>query len=196
MSDKPTELHNNDRKVLAEHFKGTNFNDKLVADFCTRNKIAVTDAGSVEDFIYQMEYDARMETVYPLVMAELATIKYDSEYISDEKRKEISDFNDQISVNIAQILEDNGILYREFGFMEGLANDIAMLMATAQRRISNMSAQVMAEMAQEKLGDPLTIKALADERAQIADRKAKKQSAETKDEAPVDEPADAEPKAE
>jgi len=60
-------------------------------------------------------------------------------------------------------------------------------MATAQRRVNNMSALVMAELAQEKLGDPLTIKALADERAQIADRKAKKESAEKKEEAPTEE---------
>lgn len=175
----PTELHNNDRKVLAEHFRGKSFNDKLVADFCTRNKIAIVDAGSVEDFIYQVEYDERMLVVYPLVLAEIAKIQFNADYISDAELKKISDFNDQISVNIAKILEDNGVLYREITFLESLAGDVAKIMATAQRRVSNMSATVLAEMAQEKLGDPLTIKALANERAQIADRKAKKESAET-----------------
>lgn len=185
MQDTPKELHNNDRKVLAEHFRGKKFNDKTVADFCTRNKIAMTDAGSVEDFIYQVEYDERMLVVYPLVLTEIAKIQFNAEYISDQKLKEISDFNDEISVNIAKILEDNGILYREVGFLESLASDVAKIMATAQRRVNNMSALVMAEMAQEKLGDPLTVKALADERAQIADRKAKKEEAEKPEEVPA-----------
>ncbi len=180
MSTETKELENNDRKVLAEHFAGKKFDDKIVFDFCTRNKIPVTDAGSVEDFIYQAEYDARMEVVFPLILAELAKLKYAKEYISDQKRKEISDFNDEISTAIADIVEKNNTEYREIGFLQSLAGDVSMIFSTAERRISNMCATVLAEMAQEKLGDPLTVKVLAEERAQIADRKAKKIEEEKK----------------
>lgn len=172
------QLENNDRKALAIQFKGVKANDKMVADFCTRHKIPLTDAGSVEDFIYQQEYDDRLNVVLPLVLKALAKLQYAGEYISKLKRKEIGDANDEISREIAQILEDNGILYREVSLLQSLAGDVAQLFATAERRVSNMCATVLAEMAVEKLGDPLSIKLLAGERAMIADRKAKRQGLE------------------
>lgn len=168
------QLHNNDRKLLAEHFKGKQFNDKLVFDFCKRNKIAITDAGSVEDFIYQIDYDERVSRTMTAVLQELANIQYAPEYISEQSFKEISDFNDNISANIAQILEDNDIQYREMSLLQSIAQDLAKTLNVAERRVSNMCATVLAELAQEKLGDPLTIKVLAKERSQIADRKDKK----------------------
>ncbi len=167
-------LHNNDRIVLAEHFAGKTFNDKIVVDFCKRNKIAVTDAGSVEDFIYAVDYDKRMTTLLPLILEELSKLEYAGEYVSDQERKRISDANDDISEHIAQLLEDNGMWYRETNLLQSLAGDVAQIFATAERRINNMGATVLAEIAQEKLGDPLTLRALSNERAQIADRKAKK----------------------
>ncbi len=167
-------LYNNDRIILAKHFVGKTFNDKLVVDFCKRKKIAVTDAGSVEDFIYAVDYDNRMTILLPLITAELTKLEYAGEYVSDSERKRIGDANDDISKNIAQILEDNGMWYRETNLLQSLAGDIAEIFATAERRINNMGATVLAEIAQEKLGDPLTLKAMAVERANIADRKAKK----------------------
>lgn len=169
------ELNNNDRKNLVSQFRGMKMKitDKMVVDFCTRLKIPLTDAGGVEDFIYQQEYDERMDTVLPLVLQALAKLKYAGEYISDTKRKQIANDNDDISREIAQILEDNGVLYRELSLLQSLAGDVAQLFANAERRASNMCATVLAEMAQEKLGNPLTIKVLAKERAMIADRKAR-----------------------
>ena len=175
----PVQLQNNDRKALAEHFEGKEFNDKLVAEFCINHKLPLTDAGSVEDFIYQKQYDERMNTVVSLVLAEVAKYKYNSEYITDQERKEIMEFNEQITINIAKILEDNGIEYRECGFLNFVAGEVNKLLASSLTRVSNMCATVLAEMAMEKLGDPLTIKHLAKERAQIADRKAKKEKTET-----------------
>ena len=172
------ELQNNDRKTLVAQFRGVKMTDKMVADFCTRYKIPLTSAGNIEDFIYQQEYDERMEIVLPLILQALAKLQYAGEYISDLKRKDISDDNDDISREIAQILEDNGILYREMSLLKSLAGDVAQLFSTAERRVGNMCATVLAEMAQEKLGTPLTIKVLADERAMIADRKAKSQGLE------------------
>lgn len=172
---KQKQLENNDRKALVVQFKGVNATDKMVCDFCKRHKMPMTDAGSVEDFIYQQEYDDRMNVVLPLVLKALAKLQYAGEYISETTRKQISEDNDDISREIAQILEDNGILYREMSLLQSLAGDVAKLFSTAERRVSNMCATVLAEMAQEKLGDPLSIKVLADERAMIADRKAKKQ---------------------
>lgn len=180
-------MQNNDRKVLAEHFAGKKFNDKLVADFCTRNKIPMIDAESVEDFIYQVDYDKRLDVVLPATLVALAKMQYAGEYLSEQKRKEISDANDDISREIAQIFEDNGIEYREIGFLQSLVGDVANVLADAHRRLSNMCATVLAEMAQEKLGDPLTVKVLAGERAQIADRKATKLKEEEPEEAKSDE---------
>lgn len=171
---KPLKLHNKDRKVLAEHFAGRVFNDKIVFEFCKRNKIAVTDAGSVEDFIYQANYDKRMKKVIPLILAEISTYKVSGEYDKDEVKKSILNFNNDISERIARVIENNDVLFREMDLLKALAGDISQLLQNAEGLSSRMCANVLAEMAQEKLGDPLTIKSLANERAQIADRKAKK----------------------
>jgi hypothetical protein len=178
MTDTPKEMHNNDRKLLAEHFVGKTFNDKIVYDFCTRNKIAVTDAGSVEDFIYQNEYDTRLKTITPLILTELAKFQVSGEYDTPERQKEVLESNDSIAEKIARVLEDNGVLYREIEVLPTIGADLSQILTNAEGLSSRMCANVLAEMGQEKLGNPLTIKALADERAQIADRKFKAQEAE------------------
>jgi hypothetical protein len=165
-------LSNGDRRVLAKEFAGKQFNDKVVADFCTRNKIAIADAGSVEDFIYQEEYDKRMATVTPLVLAKLGEMKYSSLFDTEQVKQEVLNFNDNLSAEIAVILEDNGVEYREIGLLKELFGNIMNIMNTAETRISNMCASVVSEIAQEKVGT-LTIRALSLEKSQIADRKAK-----------------------
>ena len=167
-------LGNGGRRLLAQEFKGKVFNDKLVADFCTRNKLEVVDAGSVEDFIYQEEYDERMAKVIPLILAKLSTVKYVGMFETEQKKKEVLDFNDNLSAEIAVILEDNGVEYREIGLLKELYGNIGNIMNSAERRISNMCANTLNEMAMEKLGvKNLTIRDLSLERSQIADRKAK-----------------------
>lgn len=179
MTNKPErELENNDRLALVNEFKGKKFTDKMVNDFCIRFKIPVTDAGSVQDFIYQQEFDDRQLVVLPLILQEMAKMEYAGEYITEEERKRIMEANDLISANISVIIEDNGIEYGELSFLKSLAGDIAQTFQTADARLTNMCATVFAEMAMEKLGKPLTIKMLASERKQIADRKAKKIEAE------------------
>jgi len=178
MTETKQELHNTDRKLLAEHFKGKQFNDKVVYDFCTRNKIAVTDSGSVEDFIYQYDYDARLKTVTPLVLAELATFQVSGEYDTPEKQKAVLEHNDGIAEKVSRIMEENGVLYREIEVLPTIGADLSQILTNAEGLSSRMCANVMAELAQEKLGNPLTIKALADEHAQIADRKFKAKEAE------------------
>lgn len=169
-----SELHDNDKKLLAETFKGKNFNDKVVKSFCERSKIAVTDAGNVQDFIYQLDFDERMEKVVPLVFAELAKFQYQKEYISDEARAKVRKNNSDIAINIAKVVEDNKMLYTETFILKSWVDVVTMILSESERRITNMGAKVLSEMAQEKLGTPLTLASLANEMAMIADRKAEK----------------------
>ena len=51
-------------------------------EFCTRRQIEPMTLGVLDDHIYQVKHDERMARVYPLVLAEIAKIKYYPEYAS------------------------------------------------------------------------------------------------------------------
>ncbi len=154
------ETTNLSKRKLAEHFVGKQFNDKVVGEYCNLIKTPVVPAGYVEDYIYQMSFDERIAKVVPLILEKIALFRHIPEYISDEKRKELSKLPDNIEIDIARILEDNGIEFREAEYLKNLAQNIGRMLDNAYNRVNAEGSQVLMAMAEEKFGRPVTLKAM------------------------------------
>lgn len=163
---KNTEQHN-EKKQLAEHFVGKQFNDIIVAQYCERSKLQVVPAGYVEDYIYQMSFDERVSKVIPLILNEITKFKHVPDYISDSKRKEFSKVSDDIEIGIARILEDNNIEFRETEVLKALAENIGRMLENTYNRINSEGSNIFMAMAEEKFGKPLTLKSLMEGKRDI-----------------------------
>lgn len=164
-------MQNKEIKKLAEHFKGQDFDDTAVAKYCESEKMTVVSAGQVEDALYQIEYDARMTKALPLVLEAIAKMNHVPLFADEEEKKKLMEENDEISLAIAQIVEDNGFEYREIGFLSTISGDVGRVLSDAETRLSNMGASVMAEMAEQHIGNPLTIAGLGNRYREIANEK-------------------------
>lgn len=161
----------NNIKVLVQEFRGKQFTDEDVVKFCEKAKIETTSAGNVSDYIYQQEYDERMAKVIPLVLGAVAKMNHIGQYVDELEAKTLAAENDDISTEIAKACEENGIEYREIGFLKELAQDITACLASAESALSNMGARVLSEMAKTHIADPLTVYALATKHREIANAK-------------------------
>ncbi len=155
------------KKQLAEHFVGKQINDKAVLEYCNRLKIPVVPSGYVEDYIYQMDFDKRIAKVIPLILEKIALLRYIPEFISEEKRKEMSKVSENIEIDIAHIFEDNDMEFREIDYIKSLSKNIVTMLDNAHARINSEVSKVFSAVAEEKFGTPLTVKAIMSEKRNI-----------------------------
>ena len=166
--------------ILMEQFQGKEFTDEEVAEFCKKHKIEPVSAGKLKDMMYAEEFDTRLEEIYPKVIGVLAKINRVHEYEDPETAEKLVKENEDLAIEIAQVIEDSGMLYIETSFLQTLGKDLSMILQSAENRINNMGAMVFHEVSKKYIADPLTVKALATKHREIANEKYEEQEKKAK----------------
>jgi hypothetical protein len=135
-------------------FRGKPVTQDALNEFCNRRHIEPMTLGTLDDHIYQVKHDDRMTTIYPLVLAEIAKIKYYPEYSSkadiDRKIKEL----DEIEDKIVEILIENELPYRLINTAIKEIDDITnKMLNNSKTRLSNLCVGVMLKVTEKHFGN-------------------------------------------
>lgn len=135
------------------------FRDKPVTqealnEFCSRRNIEPMTLGQLDDHLYQVKHDERMAQIYPLVLAELAKIKYYGEYMSEVQAKNRIKELDEIEDAIVKIFTDAELPYRLISTsVKELDGIINKMLETSKTRVSNLCVGVMLKITEKHFGD-------------------------------------------
>lgn len=166
-----------DKIKLANEFRGKEFTEQEVNDFLKANKMPVIVEADKQtlDFIYSEDMHNRQEFVLPLILKELANIKISREFSTDEERENIHVSNTKITENIAQIIEDNGVLYVENsidkGILAGISGLLKQILDIAIEKSTQASSGSLIKITEDVLGkniNAVSIKELIDKRKEIS----------------------------
>ena len=157
---------------LLTAFEGKVVTNELLDAYCKRHHIEpVMVMSQYEDYIFQFQHDRRFTTVMPLLLNALQKLTQPEEFVSPEEHKKFMANNDMIELEMAKILEDNGILWDE---AQGLISNFGILIAgvieRTKNRVKNMGEATMLHVTTEQLGKPLTLKALSTRFAEEAEK--------------------------
>lgn len=138
----------------------------LLTEMCNRRGVPVIPLSEYSSWVYQKEYSERLNTLWPLFLAKLSELRAVSDLMSVAECEAIRARNDEIEQELARYLVDVGAQYRSGGTNEIdlLCLNIGRIVGSAidgtRNRANNSAAQAVDRIAREKLGDPLTLKAL------------------------------------
>lgn len=137
--------------------------NKALESYCQRKGFEFLPEGEYQDHIFQYQHDQRMVQIIPIIVGILAKYQFVPDYAGESKKKEIREHNDMLEFEIAEALEDNGIVYREVDTAtKNLAAALGSLIENAGTRANNMCAQVISTVAVEKFGHDLKLSDLAE----------------------------------
>lgn len=151
-------------REIVQHFHGQLVSPDLIAEFCNLNHFPVITPNELEDWTFAWEHEQRVITVIPLVAAELAKWRFNRGLNTEEEMKVITTSNEAVETRIAEILEENGLIYQEIDlFTKMLGNSFMSLLDRVGTRLENMSLSVMIDDAKAKYGKEMPLKVLAEE---------------------------------
>lgn len=157
-----------------EHYKGIPVTQDALTEYCNLNHIGVINVDTYGDFLYQYNHDKRMGSLVPKIMQVLTKLQPLPELIDEAARSKIATANEDLSVEVCKLMEDEGILYQEIDLIsENLGSMIKAVLASAGVRANNMCSTMLAHTAREKYGDPLSVKVLGEAFREIASAKGK-----------------------
>lgn len=169
---------------IVDRFKGKAISQNVIEEFCNLHKIEPVTVGELSDYIYQVEHDEKVGTLFPLILKELCNLRYQPEFADQKVRKEINERNDEVRVNITKLLEEHAIPYRLVNSLgEELGNFVGGKIASAGQTAFNKALEVMLLLAKDKFGEEFNMKHVADYAQKIYDEagKGKKKALDTKD---------------
>lgn len=159
---------------IVDHFKGKPVTQKVIEEFCNRSKITPITEGELKDYIYQVEHDEKVSTLFPLILAELQKLKYKPEFASEADRKKIDEENDEVRVNITKLYEEYAIEYRLVNTVgEELGNFVGGKIALAGQTAFNKALDVMLHIAKEKFGGEFNMKHAAEYAKEVYEKAGK-----------------------
>lgn len=127
-----------------------------LTEYCDRNGIPVEDRPDVEqlgDYIYQVDNDRRMVTLYKKVLNALQELEYIPEFEEDKKRRELAQKNDDVSIVILNLFEEAGL---PFILIDKIANELGGMtgrtIESAGTRGFNKAMNVLTEIARKHFG--------------------------------------------
>ena len=159
------EVHVNRKQLLqiVEHFDGKPITNEVIREFCNLHKLDYVSVGVIEDWRFQYGSDKRVATFMPAALAVLMKYKPVPELMGEQERMKIIAENEQLSVEMCKLLEENGILYQEIDLVCKNMGSIAQsIFVDAGSRANNMASTMLAFTAKKTYGDPLTVKALGE----------------------------------
>ena len=149
-------------KIVA-HFRGKAINQNVLLEFCNLNKIEPIVLGDYQDFLYQIEHDEKVMSLYPLILAELQKLRYAPEFSTEKERKEIHKGNDDVRISITKLFEQNAIAYRTVDTLgQELGREIGQTVASAGTTAFNKALEVLLLIAKDKFGGEFNMKHAAD----------------------------------
>ena len=151
------------RKIL-DHFKGAkSVPQKLLTEFCNLEKLNVITEGQYEDYLFQDEHDKRVSAILPRVFNILAQWQYTPEFVHESVKNVIREHNDDLEWKLAKVLEEGGIVYKEVDIVtKNMAQAFATICENAGKRMNNMAAVVLSDLARQKFSNELIMKDLAE----------------------------------
>lgn len=161
---KPGENTRAQIRDILEHFE---FADKVpneaLFEYCTRKGVNPISSGTYEDWLAQYRYDTNASAFVPAVLTALARFKHISELATQKEREDTLAENTGIVIDICALMEKHEVLHKDFSTVaKDIATRVTAIMASADTRINNMATEMLTEIAEEKLGAPLTVKALGE----------------------------------
>lgn len=149
--------------ACVEHYKGVPVTQDALTEYCNLNHIGVISVGVYSDILYQYNHDKRMDSLVPKIMQILTAYKSIPELLDQADRKKLSDANEQLSVDICKLMEDEGILYEEIDLVTAnLGSYLKAILDDAGKRANNMASTMLFHTATEKFGKPMTLKSLGE----------------------------------
>lgn len=163
MQQVSNEVRAGELKEIVEFFRGKPVTNDALKAFCDRKKFMPILVGEYEDYLFQYEHDLRLATALPEILALLTKFRIVPELEKESVKKKIIKDNDDLSAEVAGVLENHGIVYREVDLLtRHIGGALDKIMQLANTRASNMCSAVMVDLAEEKFGKVLTIKAFAE----------------------------------
>jgi hypothetical protein len=151
---------------IIEHFKAVpHVSDEALKEYCERKHYQPLTAQAYEDWLYQYHADIRTETFIHDAMQVISRYR-PKRALSTQAEKDAVDVDKNgIEVDLCQLLEKHDILYDRHvdNMLQELATALGTVVRNASIRANNMGARVLSAFAEEKLGSPLTFKALGEE---------------------------------
>lgn len=161
-------------RQIVDHFRGKPVTQNVLIEYCNLNKFEEITLGDYKDYLYQVEHDEKVMTLYPLILAELQKLAYTPEFASEKERKAVTEGNDAVRVNITKLFEDNAVLYRTVDTLgQELGAIIGRTVAAAGQTAFNKALEVLMHMAREKFGSEFNMKHAADYAVEVFAKKDK-----------------------
>lgn len=125
-----------------------------VNEFCTLRGVQPMTLGELDDHIYQVKHDERMVKLYPLILAEIAKIKYYSDYATKAETAQRNKDLDEIEDRIVEVLTEQEIPYRLIdSTINELKGIVEKMLGVSKTRVSNLCVGVMLKVTEKHFGD-------------------------------------------
>lgn len=163
MEKNPLEGREREIRDILDHFgPDKEVHPKVLNDYCVRMKFTPISTGELEDFRFQDAHDGRVAKALPQIFEELARWQYIPEFVPKAQKDKMRAENDDIEWKVAKVLEDNGIVYKEVDIVtRNISQMLSTITENAGRRINNMIAVVLSDLAKQRFGQDLKVADLA-----------------------------------
>lgn len=164
-------------RILLDHFgEGKPVTQNALDEFCNRHKIERCSVENIMEYRYQDKHDKNISELFPKILAELAKIKYPSEYGMKKDLKGVIDHNDAIRVNIVKLFEEHAISYNMMNAVtKELSGIVEHIIESAGNTVYAKANQVLERIAFDKFGERFNMKHSRDFAQQLYEEEAKKQ---------------------
>lgn len=149
--------------MVVDEFRGKAVNDNLLTSYCQRKGIQPITAGEFSDYVVQVEHDEVVGKLFPLILAEVQKLHYIPEFASQAERKKKREENDAVRVEIAKLMENDGIKYMLVDTLgQELGRMVGQTIEQGGRTIFNKATEVLLNVARERFGGEFTTKHAAE----------------------------------
>lgn len=143
-------------KEIVEHFRGKETTDEAILKFCTEKGYEGIDAGTVEDYTFQLDADELTQRVVPKIGELLKTWKVPSSFTpSVEQQAQANVLSRDI---LALFEEENTQFLLATSVLDSLASNLSGIIRGASQRSTDVKLAIANTYLIRKFGaDPLKI---------------------------------------
>lgn len=141
---------------VVEHFTNSSLpiTQEILDEYCNLNKIEKMSVGEYEDYKAQVKHDNLINTIFPLILAEVQKLRHLGEFTTVSDRNEIEKGNADVRINITKILENHNLQYR---FVSKTTEELGSLIGQTVERAGinafSKASDVLRKIAEERFGE-------------------------------------------
>lgn len=154
-------MDQNQKADILTHFQGQTITEADLTAYCTERSYPVMSLSSYQDEVAGYQTALKTNDLLPKIATLLSQLKVATTLETKEETDTISAANDDIRAQLMTLIEDANLEYAFFDLVLGQIDLVfSQTIREAITSIKNTSATVMAILAKDTLGNPLTISAI------------------------------------